>query len=110
FREIMMRVYKDALAGTVPQFPREMEERIEETLAAPAGAETAAPVAHLGMNTGRLPGAARSAALPSGVIGGRGVRWNLAIRFSECCPHDPTPDSSPKQFRWEGGLHEGLRV
>ena len=37
----MVRVYKDALAGTVPQFPREMEDRIDAYLAtstAPAAA------------------------------------------------------------------------
>jgi penicillin-binding protein 1A len=61
FREIMMRVYKDALVGTVPRFPREMEERIDEYLAAPAGTEPVGPVAGLGMNTGRPRSAVGSA-------------------------------------------------
>ena len=33
FRDIMLRVYKDALVGAVPQFPREMEDRIDAYLA-----------------------------------------------------------------------------
>ena len=48
FREIMVRVYKDALVGTVPQFPREMEDRIDAYLAIPAGPETAGPIVDLG--------------------------------------------------------------
>jgi penicillin-binding protein 1A len=48
FREIMLRVYKDALVGTVPQFPREMEDRIDAYLAIAAGPETAGPIADLG--------------------------------------------------------------
>jgi penicillin-binding protein 1A len=44
FREIMLRVYADALAGKVPQFPREMESRIDAYLAAPAGPETTEPL------------------------------------------------------------------
>jgi penicillin-binding protein 1A len=36
FREIMLRVYQDSLVGTVPQFPREMEGRIEAYLHRPA--------------------------------------------------------------------------
>jgi hypothetical protein len=47
FREIMMRVYHDALVGTVPQFPREMEGRIDAYLDSPAGPETAGPIAAL---------------------------------------------------------------
>ena len=35
FREIMLRVYEDGLVGAVPQFPREIEERIDEYLARP---------------------------------------------------------------------------
>jgi penicillin-binding protein 1A len=34
FREIMVRAYKDGLVGTVPQFPRDMEDRIDAYLAA----------------------------------------------------------------------------
>ena len=50
FREVMARVYKDALVGPVPQFPREMEGRIDAYLATPdrpepAGPEAASPVA-----------------------------------------------------------------
>jgi membrane peptidoglycan carboxypeptidase len=49
FREIMVRVYKAALVGAVPQFPRDMEDRIDAYLALPpplpVGPETAAPVA-----------------------------------------------------------------
>jgi len=36
FREIMTRVYRDALVGTLPQFPREMEDRIDAYLHRPA--------------------------------------------------------------------------
>ena len=35
FREIMLRVYQDSLVGTVPQFPREMEGRIDAYLHRP---------------------------------------------------------------------------
>jgi penicillin-binding protein 1A len=45
FREIVARVYADALVGTVPQFPREMEDRIDAYLAAPAPPGAAGPVA-----------------------------------------------------------------
>ena len=37
-----MRVYKDALVGTVPRFPRDMEGRIDAYLAGPADPEMAA--------------------------------------------------------------------
>ena len=67
FREIMARVYKDALVGEVPQFPRAMEDRIDAYLAAPAGLETAGPVARLGIDTRRL----RSS--PGGAV------WSLAL-------------------------------
>ncbi len=33
FREIMLRIYKDSLAGPVPRFPRRMERRIDAYLA-----------------------------------------------------------------------------
>jgi penicillin-binding protein 1A len=49
FREIMVRIYKDALVGKVPQFPREMEERIDAYLAIPAGPEAAGRIADLGL-------------------------------------------------------------
>jgi penicillin-binding protein 1A len=42
FREIMLRVYKDALVGQAPRFPRAIEDGIDQYLAAKAGA--AAPV------------------------------------------------------------------
>jgi penicillin-binding protein 1A len=48
FREIMLRLYKDAVVGPIPQFPREMEDRIDAYLAIPAGPETAGPIADLG--------------------------------------------------------------
>jgi penicillin-binding protein 1A len=48
FREIMARLYKDALVGAVPRFPRAMEARIDAYLATPAGPETAGLVADLG--------------------------------------------------------------
>jgi penicillin-binding protein 1A len=35
FREIMLRVYKDKLAGTVPRFPRAIEDGIDAYLALP---------------------------------------------------------------------------
>jgi penicillin-binding protein 1A len=45
FREIVARVYADALVGTVPQFPREMEDRIDAYLAAPSGPALPGPIA-----------------------------------------------------------------
>jgi penicillin-binding protein 1A len=52
FREIMTRVYKAALVGAVPQFPRDMEDRIDAYLALPQpllpDSEPEVPVAHLG--------------------------------------------------------------
>jgi penicillin-binding protein 1A len=45
FHEIVARVYADALVGTVPRVPREMEDRIDAYLAAPAEPEAAAAVA-----------------------------------------------------------------
>jgi hypothetical protein len=53
----MVRVYKDALLRTVPQFPREMEDRIDAYLAAPAGPEAAGPIANLGPGGETPPGA-----------------------------------------------------
>ena len=41
----MVRVYRDGLVGAVPLFPREMENRIDAYLAAPAGPEAAGPIA-----------------------------------------------------------------
>jgi hypothetical protein len=41
----MLRVYEGALAATVPQFPREMESRIDAYLAASVGPETTGPLA-----------------------------------------------------------------
>jgi penicillin-binding protein 1A len=49
FREIMVRIYKDALVGKAPQFPREMEDRIDAYLAIPAGPEAAGRIADLGL-------------------------------------------------------------
>ena len=48
FREIMVRVYRDALAGTVPLFPREMEDRIDAYLATSTEPAVAAPIADVG--------------------------------------------------------------
>jgi len=45
FREVMARVYADALVGTVPQFPREMEERIDAYLATPPVPALPGPIA-----------------------------------------------------------------
>ncbi len=45
FREIMTRVYADALVGTVPQFPREMEDRIDAYLATPPVPALPGPIA-----------------------------------------------------------------
>ncbi|HWR97158.1 MAG TPA: penicillin-binding transpeptidase domain-containing protein, partial [Candidatus Methanoperedens sp.] len=41
FREIMLQVYKDRLVGQVPQFPREIEDGIDQYLALQAGPELA---------------------------------------------------------------------
>lgn len=48
YREIMLRVYKDALAGEVPQFPREMEDRIDAYLATSTEPAAATPIADVG--------------------------------------------------------------
>lgn len=48
FREIMARLYKDALAGPVPRFPSEMEDRIDAYMATPASPEAAGAVPDLG--------------------------------------------------------------
>jgi penicillin-binding protein 1A len=45
FREIMLRVYEEALAGPVPRFPREMEGRLDAYLAMPAGNEATGAIA-----------------------------------------------------------------
>ena len=42
FREIMLRVYKHQLAGPVPEFPRAIEERIDQYLVRQAELRTAA--------------------------------------------------------------------
>ncbi len=47
FQEIMARVYRDALVGTVPQFPQAMEDRIGAYLSGPAKPETAGPIADI---------------------------------------------------------------
>jgi penicillin-binding protein 1A len=39
FREIMLRVYQRQLVGPVPEFPREIEERITQYLARPAASQ-----------------------------------------------------------------------
>jgi hypothetical protein len=39
FREIMLRVYKEQLVGPVPEFPREIEERITQYLARPVASQ-----------------------------------------------------------------------
>lgn len=39
FREIMLRVYAEKLVGTVPQFPREIEEGIDNYLGSQAALE-----------------------------------------------------------------------
>jgi penicillin-binding protein 1A len=39
FREIMLRVYQQQLVGPVPEFPREIEERITQYLARPAASQ-----------------------------------------------------------------------
>ena len=52
FREIMVRIYKDGLVGPAPQFPREIEQGIDEYLALQAALEAvprdATPVAGIG--------------------------------------------------------------
>jgi penicillin-binding protein 1A len=46
FQEIMARVYGDALVGTVPQFPQEMEDRISAYLSRPTEPKSSAgPIA-----------------------------------------------------------------
>jgi penicillin-binding protein 1A len=55
FREIMVRLYEEALVGAVPRFPREMEDRIDAYLASAAGPATAGPVADLGLEGGGCP-------------------------------------------------------
>jgi penicillin-binding protein 1A len=45
FREIMLRVYEDALAGAVPRFPRDMEGRLDAYLALAAAPRAVGPIA-----------------------------------------------------------------
>ena len=40
FREIMLRIYQEKLVGPAPQFPREIEEGIDEYLATQALLQT----------------------------------------------------------------------
>ena len=47
FWEIMTRAYADHLVGTVPQFPQEMDARINVYLSSPTKPETAGPIAAL---------------------------------------------------------------
>jgi penicillin-binding protein 1A len=58
FREIMLRIYKDQLAGKAPHFPREIEDGIDKYLALLAPAEASGAGS---------PGAA-SAATPAGAV------------------------------------------
>jgi penicillin-binding protein 1A len=53
FREIMLRVYKDELAGKVPHFPREIEVGIDRYLAT----IQAAPAASSAESLGQAPAA-----------------------------------------------------
>jgi penicillin-binding protein 1A len=48
FREIMVRLYKEAMAGAVPRFPSEMEDRIDAYMATPAPPKAAGAVPDLG--------------------------------------------------------------
>jgi penicillin-binding protein 1A len=52
FQEVMARVYRDALVGTVPQFPQEMEDRISAYLSHPAEHQTTAPIAAVATEQG----------------------------------------------------------
>ena len=54
FQEIMTRVYRDAMVGAVPQFPPEMESRIDAYLASSAPIAVASPVAALAPSEHRL--------------------------------------------------------
>jgi len=56
FREIVERVYRLNLAGGVPRFPREMEERIDAYLASVANPGLLAPVADASPIGGTPPG------------------------------------------------------
>ena len=53
FREIMLRVYEAELVGTPPQFPREMEDRIDAYLATPPVPARPGPIA-VDMRTRRI--------------------------------------------------------
>jgi membrane carboxypeptidase/penicillin-binding protein len=44
FREVMLHVYERQLVGPVPQFPREIEARIDEYLARQAALKTTSPL------------------------------------------------------------------
>ena len=74
FREIMLRVYKDALVGTVPQFPREMEDRIDAYLATSTAPAVAVPIADVG------PRGERASIGP--------VRWIATEQSISAGPHD----------------------
>jgi penicillin-binding protein 1A len=45
FQEIVARIYRDALVGTVPQFPQAMEDRISAYLNRPTEPRSAGPIA-----------------------------------------------------------------
>jgi penicillin-binding protein 1A len=78
FREVMLRVYKDALAGPVPRFPREMEDRIDSYLAIAAGPAAAGPMADLGARGERASiGSGRGIAIDQS-IGGAPHRGHTA--------------------------------
>jgi penicillin-binding protein 1A len=62
FRDIMLRVYKEKLVGRVPQFPREIEERIDDYIALKATLEAEAgrlapPLAATGLSAPLLASA-----------------------------------------------------
>jgi len=59
FREIMVRFYKEALAGPVPRFPNEMEDRIDAYMATPAPPEAAGAVPDIGPVADLEPATAR---------------------------------------------------
>jgi penicillin-binding protein 1A len=78
FREIMARIYRAALVGNVPQFPRDMEERIDAYLALPPplpeGVETLAPGVALGSQGDAETSPARASAVPDPV-----VSWRMPV-------------------------------
>lgn len=81
FREVMLRVYRDQLAGSAPSFPRAMEARITGYLQAPPSAVPGAELA--GPAPGGRPGSYASYRNAGPSIIGSGLRTPASPAESE---------------------------